>query len=790
MSLLVSWVVFPALQILIWFGCGLAAQALAGRRLPGALLAPLGYCVVVVVAGFVTADPATASWTTPAIVAIAVLGLALGDPLSRRPGWRWPALALAAVFAIYAAPIVASGQATFAGFIKLDDTATWMALTDRVMEHGRDLSGLAPSSYYETLRFNLADGYPVGVFLPLGVGQQILGTDVAWLIQPYLASLAGLLALSLWELSGWVLSSARLRTAVVVLAAQPALLFGYYLWGGIKEMAAAALIALAAALGPPLVKDASRWRDLIPLALVCGALSAVLSIAGLAWIGPMLAALAVATVLAAGWESALRRSFVILALIALTISPLLISGLAGDRIVAPTSSPLNDPGAKGNLINPLSILHALGIWPAADFRISPQAPWLTYILCAVVASAAAYGLVVAAKRKLWAPLLYVAGALVAAAAIGLYGSPWVDGKALATSAPAAIFAALVVSAALFAAGRRAVGGSLIVVIGAGVLWSTVAAYGGVSLAPRQQMAELERIGHEISNKGPSLMTEYMPYGVRHFLRASDAEGASELRYHQIPLSGGGLLRKGLWADTDAFDPAGIRYRTMVLRRSPEQSRPPSPYRLIDAGPYYETWELDPSLPYPIARVGTGGGPSPDAAIDCTRIQGLARQAGPKGELAASPALSPLFAGPGRQSRPASWPHLGARAIPASPGSIIANFTVPRSGTYAVWMQGSVRATATLRIDGKEIGGVRHQLNNAGLYVDLGSVELDPGRHRLEIEFGGADLHPGSARAVDPIGRIALSDRDPSDSKVVRADSANAKSLCGRNWDWVEALPAG
>ena len=71
------------------------------------------------------------------------------------------------MFAVYAAPIVLSGEPTFAGFIKLDDTATWLALTDRVMEHGRDLDGLAPSSYEATLRFNLGDGYPVGVFLPL-----------------------------------------------------------------------------------------------------------------------------------------------------------------------------------------------------------------------------------------------------------------------------------------------------------------------------------------------------------------------------------------------------------------------------------------------------------------------------------------------------------------------------------------------------------------------------------------------------------------------------------------------
>ena len=72
--------------------------------------------------------------------------------------------------------------------------------------------------------------------------------DAAWLIQPYMALLAVLLALALWDLGGRLLTSARARALVVFAAAQPALLYGYYLWGGIKELAAAALIALVACL--------------------------------------------------------------------------------------------------------------------------------------------------------------------------------------------------------------------------------------------------------------------------------------------------------------------------------------------------------------------------------------------------------------------------------------------------------------------------------------------------------------------------------------------------------------
>ena len=217
-------------------------------EIPRALLAPIGFCVVVVAGGFTTAVAGLAAVTTPLVVGMALAGFILAPPW--RGGWPspWLAAGLVAVFAVYAAPIVLSGSATFAGYIRLDDTATWLALTDRVMEAGRDIDGLAPSSYETTLFFNLADGYPVGAFIPLGVGRAVTGIDAAWVIQPYMALLAVLLALALWDLGGRLITSARARALVVFAAAQPALLYGYYLWGGVKELAAAALIALVACL--------------------------------------------------------------------------------------------------------------------------------------------------------------------------------------------------------------------------------------------------------------------------------------------------------------------------------------------------------------------------------------------------------------------------------------------------------------------------------------------------------------------------------------------------------------
>jgi len=103
----------------------------------------------------------------------AAVGLALGRrrPLRVDP---WALGTAVAVFAVFAAPVVLSGQATFAGYITLDDTSTFLGLTDRVMSHGRDISGLAPSTYQRVLDVNLAHGYPVGSFMPFGIGHVLV----------------------------------------------------------------------------------------------------------------------------------------------------------------------------------------------------------------------------------------------------------------------------------------------------------------------------------------------------------------------------------------------------------------------------------------------------------------------------------------------------------------------------------------------------------------------------------------------------------------------------------------
>jgi len=265
-------------------GHGLLLERLSGERLPGALLVPAGLAAVVVVVELVITVPGVARLATPVVVALAIAGWIAGR--RRRPDGAALAAALGA-FAVYAAPIVLSGHATFAGYIKLDDGATFMALTDRAMEHGRSLSGLAPSTYQATLDAYMGTGYPLGSMLPLGALRPLVATDLAWLYQPWLAFLAAMIAAA-----GYVLLRGLVRPRAAAfgafVASSSALLFGYALWGGVKELATAWLLATMAALVPPLLASSDRLRAVVPIAVVVAAMIDTVTVGGGVWIAPVL----------------------------------------------------------------------------------------------------------------------------------------------------------------------------------------------------------------------------------------------------------------------------------------------------------------------------------------------------------------------------------------------------------------------------------------------------------------------------------------------------------------------
>ncbi len=800
MSQIATWLLVPLVLGVLSLGLGLLTERIAGSELPGAALIPLGFAAAVVVGQAVCTFDLTARLLPPILVVLAVVGFAVSQPW--RNGWRlarWELVAAAAVYAVFAAPVVLSGQKSFTGYIKLDDTATWMAFTDWITAHGPSVHGLAPSSYEATLAINLNGGYPWAGFTPLGAVHQLTGQDVAWVIQPFMASLAAMLALTISALVEPLVANRRFRALVAFIAAQPALLYGYYLWGGIKEIESTLLLAVIALLATRTELWKKVPRAALPLALASAALFGVYGLGGAIWLVPLFVIALVIAGRAVGWR---KGAAAIAAAAALTLTiglPAVVRGIVAQingELYAPTGSGI--PGNPlGNLVRPLNPLQVAGIWTTADFRVPPSHLVINYVLIVISLAAAGYGLWRASKARQWSLPTWIGFGFVGGIVVILAGSPWVDGKVYATLSPAIPAAAAVAAALLFAAGRRLAGTLLVGVLGAGVLVSNVLAYTQVTLAPRDELAELSAIAGQIGGEGPTLMADDQIYGVRHFLRDADPEGVNQLRRRRILLRDGTTADKPLIGGVDAITlPSMLEYRTVVIRRSPVASRPPANYQLVHRGAYYDVWQRPAHETGQFARVlnhlPLGGELDPGGVPSCDQVLAMAataRSQGLGGQVVAAPASTVWAASLLQADFPAEW-RKGTYLSPGNhAGQVRSRFEVNLPGDYELWLGGSARAGIETVVDGHSVGDVRHHLVSGIGYLRLGEAELAAGRHELLLSFGGADLRPGSwgSPALDfPIGPILVAPA-PSAADLTTLPADQAGSLCGKRWDWIEVV---
>lgn len=790
MSLLVAWVAFPALLAIVATGCGLLVDAMSRARVPAILVPGVGLASLMLVLQFATISGSTAELAVPAALALAAAGFAVGFPRLRELAPEpWAAACALGVFAVFAAPVVLSGDATFAGYVKLDDTSSWLGLTDQLFDHGYTLRGAAPSTYEAMLDFYLSSDYPVAVFTPLGLGGMLTGQDLAWLWQPYLAVFGAMLALALYALTARAIEPRPARALACFVAAQPALLFGFYLWGGVKELAAAWTLALMAALVPSALDRTRPAGRAAPLAVVAATTLAILSVGGGIWVGPVAALAFVVLIVRRGRREALRAALVFAAVAIPLALPEL---LALDFLSSAASSTATLSLRLANLIEPLSPLQAFGIWPVHDFRVRPDDPATTYALVAVAAAMLALGAVRlwAVRRRDPAVGIYTVSAVLGCLAVTVQDSPWFNAKALATAGPAFLLCALVGIWSLRARAPAWAAAVTAVLVVGGVVWSNALGYQGVNLGPRERMDELRAAGELVGDSGPTLMTDYEPYGVRHFLRRAAPEGASELRRRLIPLRSGVPLEKGEVADLDEFRlDALLVYRTMVLRTSPTTSRPPAIYRRISSGRWYDVWQRDAA---PTARVlrhlPLGTRTDPGSRPACRAVLRLARAPGVT-QLAAVRAPFVTVLGLAGAKRPAEWRAAGGGSgsvFPETSGTATVPFTLTSGGRTVVWVGGAFRGRLEVSLDGRSLGSRRHELAHGGQYVAFGQTNLAPGRHRLTLRYDDGGLHPGSAGGGFPIGPVVLA-APATERPVELIDPVQAGSLCGQRLDWVEAL---
>jgi hypothetical protein len=461
---------------------------------------------------------------------------------------------------------------------------------------------------------------------------------------------------------------------------------------------------------------------------------------------------------------------------------------------APAASTITTQDRLANLIEPLSFLQLFGVWPAGDFRLRPEREDAAYVLIGVLAAAAAWGLVAAWRAGSRSLPLYAGGTLAAAVVVYGFGSPWVDAKALSIASPAPVLAAGAGAAALLAGGRRVEAGVLAAAVAGGVVWSNVLAYRDVTLAPHDRFAELATINDRFAGDGPTLMTEFEPYGARYLLRDMAPEVAGELRRRTIPLRDGRQVAKGATADIDAFSLGAVLvYRSLVLRRSPVASRPPSVYRRVRAGRFYDVWQRPPVTGVEIVdRLPLGGASAAGATPACPDVERLARAAGARGRLRAAVARPPAVTSVRAATPDGAWSAAvdGTQAFrPHARGRLTGTVDVPAAGRYRVWVPGATRSRLTVTIDGREAGSARAELSYRGQFIPLGTVALPAGSHAVALRYAGADAAPGSAGSQFAVGPPVLSLDAPAPG-IRSIAPARARELCGRTLDWVEAVRLG
>jgi hypothetical protein len=796
MTLFVAWIVFPIVLALLSLGCGLLLETASGTRLPGTLLLPGGFIVISLATYFAHMSDSTAPLATPLVVALAIAGYGVSRPWKRLQVDRWLIGAAAGVYAVFAAPVVLSGT-TFAGYIRLDDTATFFSFLDRATNHGYGAAGLDPSAYKSTLLSEgYKYGYPLGSMLPLDVGHTLLTVDQAWLWQPYLTFLTVLTGLGLYELVSGLVRSRALRACVAFLGAQAALLYGYAMWGGVKELFAPSVVLFAVCLVPR-VKTGTA-RQVIPLGVASAALIGGLSVGGAIWLLPMLAVGVTLLIVHRSTDVVLKTigvyavTTVIFALPILTVSSRRLNSL----------NKFTKASQIGNLGHPLSWWHLGGIWWSGDFRTATSHPTVTHLLVALVAGAAIFASVMAWRRGRLEVVVALATAVFACVVYVERASPWVAGKALASASPLVLGIGLAGVAVAIEAGRRVeervVGGVVLAAIGVAVLWGNAMQYRGVVLAPSARLMELEKIGQKYSGKGPALLTEYEPYAARHFLRGIDADTTSGLRYHVIkllhacdPTTGGACNGSSPDLDEIQLDQV-LQFPMLITRQSGTASRPPSAYRLAWSGRYYDVWRRNPQAATILSHLRLGTRFQPAGVPDCKTVKQLAGVAAAHhGVLATVFRPEDIVIKPNGQI--GDLKHFGAYGEPygelnkTKPYKLKLPFTVTSDGKYGVWVGGSFSSTLTAKLDGHTVGQQQNQTEWPGNFLYFGSTHLAPGRHTLVIKHSGADWRPGSA-AKQPFGLGPFVIAQGTDEqKVSIVQPKDAQSLCGKSLDWIEVL---
>lgn len=791
-----SWLLFPLLALLVCLGCGLLLDRLAGGAVPRALLLPCGFATAIVVVSVLTYKGATAELAAPAVAACAAAGLLLGVRGLGRPrrDWLWPLIAGGGAFAAVAAPVVLTGQAGFTGYARIVDIAYQLELVDHLVHGGRDVP-YPDSAATQSISNILSVGYPTGSQAYLGAQSWLAGLDPMWGWQPFLALMAAMLGLSLYGLLTRAIDWAPGRAVAATVAAQPTVLFAYTLSGGIKELAAAAMLALLAALlaaespaGP------APWRRALPALVALAAGFAVFSVGIVPWAGALLV-LALAPK-ARHWRPSRPSGRAVVAVGVLVLVAVVPLANALDKLVPllRDGGPTADGSELGNLSAPIPEWSVTGTWITQDHRF-PLAfgghESLTKVAAVLIGLLAAAGLVRAALRRDRVLLATVGAGAIGMMVVVWRGNAWVDLKAVCVTAPLLLALAFSGAPLLRRPGALVAG----LLVAAAVLAGNGLHYQGTTLSPTARLRDLDAI----ADRYPDVQHVLMPTFEEHAEYLLRRQRATTLA--GVPPNAAEYLVEGadpalhFSRDLDDYLETYIdRFDMIVQRRDPTQSRPSSDFRLAERTRFYDVWRRRVGRPKVVLHLGLDGQPA-QRRTACRTMRSYLRRAGSPVRVAYADPPTGRVLVPVDGQLPPAWLSDGPIRLARGPGRIRVSTITARAGTWDVLLNGSFGRRVRVSVDGREVGNLRWRESYPAQYEPVGRITLPAGRHRFEVQRGGGSLLPGTGNDLSNdglttrIGPLALvrhgDGRRPF--RVVSPEKGIALCASSRPLDWLDVV---
>ena len=809
--MLVDWLVFPLLVLLTSLGCGLLVERVGGWRLPETLIPGVGLAFIIVIASLVTESQAISRATTWVVVAVALLGYAVS--IERLRGlrldrWGWAVGLL--VFLAFGAPILAFGHPDFLGYGVDGDAAFHFLLSGELIAHGhRTIADLPYQGSATTIlaASYLASAYPLGGDVAVGALRPLVGQDVAWIYDPFIATALAFGALALYELLHESVRSHPLRALCAFVAAQAGLAYSFFLISSIKELFTTWLVTLTVVLGARILRRPPSARALAPLIVVVAAELYVLAAPAIAWLGVPLVVFVLASLLRV--RDRLRRpslrsvSAVACALAGgvVLLLPFLSSAVTSFDTTNSVLGASTGEAALGNLITPLSLWQIMGIWPNGDYR-QPITLHVTlvYSLLWLAVGSAVLGALWTIRRRAWGPLVLLAGNGVAAWVLLERSTPYAASKVEMILSITAVLAAMLGAVALHDLVRPWLGWTLAAVLTLAVLWTNAKSFRQAPLAPQARFMALSQINARFGGQGPTYYDVWDQEWPAYFLRDMGPYVPHIYGDPAAPAGAGPRSPAQLqypWDLGDVSYSFQKLYKLMVISRSPLATRPPADYRLVFQDRYFDVFRRI-STPTVLAHVITADpadaplyAPSRLTCRQITRLGSHARTEHARLAFAAPTVVASVRAT--QSLHPPTWVGLPAAADPIPDGLFLkptagvlsAVIHVPRTGRYTVWLQGSLTQKVTVSIAERRVGSVVDAIGPGGQFTDVGTVSLPAGTQPVILDRAGASSFVPSA-VDDSLGEIAIS-RTGVPPAVHTVSAADARSLCGRRLQWIEVV---